>query len=477
MASAPVPEVSLMPAYDNYGKSLVFKGFNPLEKAVINSNFEDKLAVAFKRLRNTTGMGNILLIAKDIESIKPLVKKLQTPTPIRRLLLMTEPKLEGSLAFVQNHKKTSLINTSEYDLFNVNLDKIPPGGVREVETKMLFRNNLGWFEIKEQHESDVDLERYSHFFLQDLDYSRDFDKLAINHNKEIIKFITEIDDVEPAIEKKKASLTFDAIGGQDEVIDSLKKNVLFPLRYPEVFEGFMMSRGVILYGPPGTGKTLLAKTLGVESGASVFELCATDLSDKYVGESEKNCRELFAKAVDAQPSIIYFDEIDALGKARGKDTYGDKLLTQFLSLMSDIEKRGDNVYIIGSTNRKEDLDPAFTRSGRFSTLLEVKVPDLKGTRQILEIHTKGKAIDKDVDLDDIAEKMYAKKMTGADIAATVKDAFSRALERTGIYNSMSQNTYFPAMKDFLTINTEDFVQSIDEFKNSSAKWAPVGFKK
>ena len=154
----------------------------------------------------------------------------------------------------------------------------------------------------------------------------------------------------------------------------------------------MVSRGAILYGPPGTGKTLLAQTLAAESGASMFELCATDLADKYVGESEKNCRELFQKAVDAQPSIIYFDEIDALGKARGKDQYGDKLLAQFLSLMSDLEKRGDNVFVIGSTNRREDLDSAFTRSGRFSTLLEVKAPDLKGTRQILDIHTTRKRL-------------------------------------------------------------------------------------
>lgn len=475
--STPASDGSLIPAFDNYGRSLVFKGFNPLKKAVLNSSFEDKLAVALGRLRNTTGTGNLLLVAKDMEGLKQLVAKLDTPVPIRRLLLMTEPQLKGSLFFVQNQKRTTLINTNGYDLINGNLDAIPPGHTIDVEPDMFFRNNLGWFEIKEQHESDLDLERHSHFFLQELDYSKDFDKLALNHNKEIIKFITEIDKVEPVVEKKKAGLTFDSIGGQDEVIESLKKNVLFPLRYPDVFEGFMMSRGVILYGPPGTGKTLLAKTLGVESGASVFELCATDLSDKYVGESEKNCRELFAKAVDAQPSIIYFDEIDALGKARGKDTYGDKLLTQFLSLMSDIEKRGDNVYVIGSTNRKEDLDPAFTRSGRFSTLLEVKAPDLKGTKQILEIHTKGKSIDKDVDLDNIAEKMYAKRMTGADIAATVKEAFSHALERTGIYNSMSADTYSPAMKDFLTINTADFVQSIDEYKNNSIKWAPVGFRK
>ena len=270
---------------------------------------------------------------------------------------------------------------------------------------------------------------------------------------------------------------FAAIGGQDRTIDSLKKSILFPLKYPEVFDGFMVSRGAILYGPPGTGKTLLAKTLAAESGASVFELCGTDLADKWVGGSEKNCRELFQKAVEAQPSIIYFDEIDALGKKRGDDKYADKLLAQFLSLMSDLEKRNDNVYIIGSTNRKEDLDPAFVRSGRFGALLEVKAPDLEGTKQILAIHTKGKPIDKDFDIDLISKKMFAKKMTGADIAATVKEAFSHALERTGIYESMDSGRFSPEMKNYLMINNEDFISAISEFKANANQRNPIGYNK
>lgn len=471
---SPDTSTILESAADNYGRALVFKGISEkIKNAVTRAPFEDKLAVGLQELRRSQGGGNFLLIAKNLKEIKNLTQYLDLPAPVKKLIILTDEQIKENLLFTKLGQTITIFNTTNSPIITSDLEMLPPGAAIEVFSGDHFRLPDGWIEIKEKPDTDVDLEKHSSLFMQVLDYTTQFIELAQKHNKNIIDFINTIDKPK----EKSKGLTFNAVGGQDIVIEALKKNILFPLKYPDVFDGFMVSRGAILYGPPGTGKTLLAQTLAAESGASIFELCATDLADKYVGESEKNCRELFSKAVDAQPSIIYFDEIDALGKARGKDKYGDKLLAQFLSLMSDLEKRGDNVFVIGSTNRKEDLDTAFTRSGRFSTLLEVKAPDLKGTRQILDIHTKGKPIDEDVDKDNIAKRIYEKKMTGADIALTVKEAFSHALERTGIYESMKKNAYSPLMKEYLTINTEDFIYAIDNFKSGANNRTPVGFKK
>ncbi|MCM1003177.1 MAG: ATP-binding protein [Candidatus Gastranaerophilales bacterium] len=472
-ATKPETDNILAPAADNYGKAMVFKSkADKIKNFVANAPFEDKLAVGIKEMFNGPRTGNVLIAVKDMKEVPRIMDYLQIPVPIAKLSILTDNNIDFSLLFARNGNTVSMVNTSNIPFITPMLDMLESGGLVDIQLGDHFFGPTGWFEIKEA-EKDSLLEKHSNMFLQSLDYSEEIERTILKHNKNIKTFIEET--LKPTTKSK--GLSFDAVGGQDEVIESLKKNVLFPLKYPDVFDGFMVSRGAILYGPPGTGKTLIAQTLAAESGASIFELCATDLADKYVGESEKNCRELFAKAVDAQPSIIYFDEIDALGKARGKDQYGDKLLAQFLSLMSDIEKRGDNVFVIGSTNRREDLDSAFTRSGRFSTLLEVKAPDLKGTRQILEIHTNGKPIDEDVDMEHISSKMYAKKMTGADIAATVKEAFSHALERTGIYESMARNAYSPMMKDFLTINTEDFITAINKFNNGSNQRRPIGYNK
>lgn len=473
LVTKPETETVLAPLPDNYGRAMVFKSkCETLKNIVQNAPFEDKLAVAMHELVKGPMFGNMLLVAKNMKEIPRLMSYLETPVPIQKLSILTDSDINISMIFARSGNTLSMINTSSEYFITPMLEILHADETTDIEFGDKILTPDGHFEIKDADANSI-LSKNSSLFLQTLDYSEELTKSAIKHNKNIKTLVEEM--LKPP--SKTKDLTFESIGGQDEVIESLKKNVLFPLKYPDVFDGFMVSRGAILYGPPGTGKTLLAKALATESGASVFELCATDLADKYVGESEKNCRKLFEKAVDAQPSIIYFDEIDALGKTRGNDKYGDKLLTQFLSLMSDIEKRRDNVFVIGSTNRKEDLDPAFTRSGRFSTLLEVKAPDLKGTRQILEIHTNGKPMDEDIDLAYIAERMFAKKMTGADIAATVKEAFSHALERTGIYESMARNAYSPLMKDYLTINTDDFLKAIDNFENGSKNRNPIGFNK
>ena len=249
------------------------------------------------------------------------------------------------------------------------------------------------------------------------------------------------------------------------------------MKYPEVFKNNSMNHGVILYGPPGTGKSLIAEALANESGAAVFKLCATDLTSKYVGESEKNWRNLFEEAKNMEPSIIYIDEFDAIARQRGGiDTYGDKLINQLLSLMSNVEKNKDNVYLIAATNNYGALDPAIMRSGRFGLHLEIKAPDLEGTKEILKIHTKNKPMAKDFDIDKTAEIMYSKKMTGADIAAVIDNSYSNALDRLGFYKSMEEGRFTTSMMNYFDITEADLIKAINNFDNKNPKRNPVGFR-
>ena len=459
----------------NFAYRPIFRATDFVKKAC-EAPLADKLAVAFSKIKPN----DYILVSNDLNKEKSKIFDYFTniSAPIRKLLFLKDKSLKNENLFFGCSFDAQTGITKPY-LQNIDktpkmvnmFDLVPPNYIKALDYDDRIIIGRKCLEIKESYDTDFNLEDYSSSFIKEYDFSDSLKNTLIKHNKNVF---TEIFDKKEVPQKSK--LSFASVGGQDENIKILKRNVLYPLKYPEVFNNFMLNRGVILAGPPGTGKTLLAKALAAESGASSFELCATDLAAKYVGESEKNCRKLFQDAVDAQPSIIYFDEFDALAKSRGSsDVHGDKLLNQLLSLMSDLEKRKDNVFVIASTNRKDSLDAAILRSGRFGLQLEVNAPDLEGTKQILAIHTKDKPLDKDLKPDEIAQKMFDKKMTGVEIADVVKRAYSNALERCDIYKSMEENRFSPQMLDFLSINKEDFNKAIEEFKNSTKQRRPIGF--
>lgn len=454
----------------------IFKGGVDMAKKVMAAPFDDKFAVAQKLMQPY----DVMLASKDLKKSEKYIKDFFNSrlSPVARFWHMQVPKIDETMLFIKKPDSSML-------MWNVGVKPILIDGFNILQTQNMTEINEGehirltgkWYEIKEEPETDFDLEEYSSMFLKKFDFSEDAQKCTKAHNDKVMDAILHPEKNQKQNVVKK-TLSFDSVGGQDENIKILKRSILYPMRYPDVFKDFMINRGVILAGPPGTGKTLLAKALVAESGASSFELCATDLSAKYVGESEENCRKLFATAVEAQPSIIYFDEFDALAKSRGSsDVHGDKLLNQLLSLMSDIEMRKDNVFVIASTNRKDALDSAILRSGRFGLQLEINAPDLAGTKQILGIHTKNKPLDKNLDMDKLAEKMFAKKMTGAEIADVVNRAHSNALERCDIFKSMDENRFSPTMMDYMFITEEDFEKALKDFKADEKGANKIGFKK
>jgi transitional endoplasmic reticulum ATPase len=220
------------------------------------------------------------------------------------------------------------------------------------------------------------------------------------------------------------------IGGLESVKRELMEAVEWPLKYPELYKrlGYQMPKGILLYGPSGTGKTLLAKAVATESEANFISVRGPELLSKWVGESERAVREIFRRARQAAPCIIFFDEIDAIAPIRGLG--GDSMVTervvsQLLTELDGIQPLS-GVVVLAATNRIDMLDPALLRAGRFDKLLYVPLPDRAARLQILQIHTRGKPLKEDVDLAKIADATEG--FSGADLAAVVNTAVSLVLQ-------------------------------------------------
>ena len=256
-------------------------------------------------------------------------------------------------------------------------------------------------------------------------------------NKIIVKmadFQDALKEIDPSAMREVLveipDVSWDQIGGLEDVKEELREAVEWPLKYPDLFAQLnaIPPKGLLLYGPPGTGKTLLAKAVAHESESNFISVKGPELLNKFVGESEKGVREVFRKARQASPCIIFFDEIDSVAPIRGS-SMGDsgvteRVISQFLTEMDGLEELR-NVVIIAATNRPDIIDSALLRPGRFDRLLFVPPPDLDARRQIFKIHTRKTPLAEDVNTDDFAKKTEG--YTGADIASLSNTAVMLAL--------------------------------------------------
>jgi transitional endoplasmic reticulum ATPase len=256
-------------------------------------------------------------------------------------------------------------------------------------------------------------------------------------NKIIVKmqdFIDVVNEMEPSAMREVfveiPDVKWQDIGGLETIKQELREAVEWPLKYHGVFAyaDATPPKGILLYGPPGTGKTLIAKAAANESEANFISIKGPELLSKWVGESEKGIREIFRKARQAAPCIIFFDEIDAIAPTRGGE-FGDshvteRVISQMLTELDGLEVL-TSVVVIAATNRPDIIDPALLRPGRFDRLLYVPPPDYESRKQIVKIHTRKKPLAEDVNLDNLASKMDG--YTGADIAAVASAAVMLAL--------------------------------------------------
>ncbi|MFP3064352.1 MAG: CDC48 family AAA ATPase [Sulfolobus sp.] len=272
-------------------------------------------------------------------------------------------------------------------------------------------------------------------YLQMIDLSQDkippeiLEKMEVNMDD----FLKAFKDIVPSglreIYVEVPEVHWGDIGGLEEVKEELREVVEYPLKYREVYEtvGIEPPKGILLFGPPGTGKTMLAKAVATESGANFIAVRGPEILSKWVGESEKAIREIFRKARQAAPTVIFFDEIDAIAPMRGyahDSGVTERIVNQLLAEMDGIVPL-NKVVVIAATNRPDILDPALLRPGRFDRLIYVPPPD-KGARvEILKVHTRSVPLAEDVSLEEIAEKTEG--YTGADLAALVREATLRAI--------------------------------------------------
>jgi transitional endoplasmic reticulum ATPase len=227
-------------------------------------------------------------------------------------------------------------------------------------------------------------------------------------------------------------LTLADVGGMEDLKQTLTETVLWPLTYPDAFTrlGIEAPRGILLYGPPGCGKTYIVRAVAGEGHANVLSVKGSELLNKWVGESEKNVRELFRRARQASPTLMFFDELDALAPVRGGGTDGgtaDRVVAALLTELDGAESLRD-VVVVGATNRPDMIDPALLRPGRLERLVYVPPPDARGRADILRANAKNVPFADDVDLDAVADELWL--YSAADCAALVREAALTAMRES-----------------------------------------------
>ena len=269
---------------------------------------------------------------------------------------------------------------------------------------------------------------------------------------------------EPIPDKKGLPIvTYEDIGGLHGEIQRIREMVELPLRHPELFQrlGIEPPKGVFLYGPPGCGKTLVAKAVVSESDANFYVISGPEIISKFYGESEARMREIFQKAQETAPSIIFIDEMDAVAPKR-EEVYGEverRVVAQLLSLMDGMGARG-NIIVIGATNRPNAIDPALRRPGRFDREIEIGVPDKMGRHEVLQIHTRAMPLTSDVNLHQLSNICHG--YTGADISALCREAAMKALRRYLPEINLAEERIPNMMLEKMEVNLGDFMDAYRE---------------
>jgi transitional endoplasmic reticulum ATPase len=301
--------------------------------------------------------------------------------------------------------------------------------------------------------------------------------------------VTVSEESEKAVQVAKGdgapSISYEDIGGIKNEVSRLREMIELPLRHPELFKrlGVEAPKGVLLHGPPGTGKTLVAKAVAHETNANFYTIGGPEIMSKFYGESEERLREIFKKAEENAPAIIFIDEIDSIAPKR-EEVSGEverRVVAQLLSLMDGMSSRG-KVVVIGATNRINAIDPALRRPGRFDREIEIGVPDKEGRLEILQIHTRGMPLEKDVDLEIIANMSHG--FVGADLQAVAKEAGIRALRKVLPEIDLTTENIPSEILKKIVVTMDDFLSVIKEIEPSAlrevfveipdVKWDDIG---
>lgn len=258
---------------------------------------------------------------------------------------------------------------------------------------------------------------------------------------------------------ERPNISFGSVGGMDAVKEEIRMKILYPLQNPDLFRAYgkKIGGGVLLYGPPGCGKTLLSRATAGEIKANFLAIGVHEILDMWIGNSEKNLHKIFELARDHAPTVLFFDEVDALAADRHdlRHSANRTLINQFLAEMDGTNANNDGLLILGATNAPWHIDPAFRRPGRFDRILFVPPPDDEARASVIEVMAKGKPV-QNLDARALAKK--TKDFSGADL----KSVFDLTIERV-LAKSMKENRIVP-------ITTDDLIKTAKEVKPSTRAW-------
>lgn len=279
-----------------------------------------------------------------------------------------------------------------------------------------------------------------------------------------------VSDTPYAGDLKATGISYEDIGGLKNEIELIREMVELPMKHPEVFQklGVGAPKGVLLTGPPGTGKTLIAKAVASETDSTFFSIAGPEIVSKFYGESEKHLREIFEQAEKNAPAIIFIDEIDSIAPKRGEgiDQTEKRIVAQILTSMDGLKTRGQ-VVVMAATNRPDDIDPALRRPGRFDREVRINPPDEVGRKEILQIHTRGMPLDKNVDFNQLANRTIG--YTGADIEVLCKEAALKAIKPYFTQLKNIEEKVPTQILDKIKVEREHFIDALRHVEPSAMR--------
>ena len=289
-------------------------------------------------------------------------------------------------------------------------------------------------------------------FLNRAKYLKEEAKIGVENERESSK--------EKFLPIEKPNITFKDVGGLKSVKEEIRKAIIYPFKHPEIYEMYGKKAGesILLYGPPGCGKTYIAKAAAGECNASFISIKSSDVFSKWLGESEKNIRRVFEMAREYAPSILFIDEIDALGTRRGgtSSIYAKRVVNELLVALDGVDTKKENMLILAATNEPWAVDPALRRPGRFSKLIFVPPPDYEARIEIFKLHTKNRPLGDDIDFNRLAQ--LTDGYSAADIAQICEEAADIPLEEA-LEGRQPRK-----------IEMKDFLEVIEKRKSSLTPW-------